>query len=201
MIPKITDAQFSAAAITLGCKVSTIKAVNKVEARGSGFLPDGKIKILFEPHIFWQQLQKVARIKPTSFLPKYADILYPKWTRGKYGKESEQHGKLNRACLISREASLMSASWGSFQIMGFNFAMCGFKSVEQMVAEFAKGEYEQLLGFVNYVKNAGLAKYLVKKDFVSFAKYYNGTGYKGSPFTTNDDYDLKLIAAEKDFDV
>lgn len=195
----ITENNFKAAAITLGCDVATIKAVNEVEARGAGFLPNGKIKILFEPHIFWQQLQKVARIKPTAFLPKHSDILYPKWTRGKYGKESEQHGRLSRASLINKEAAYLSASWGAFQVMGFNFKKCGFKSVFDMVTEFEKGEYEQLVGFINYVKHDKLDDELRTKNWASFARQYNGAGYKGNPFTTNDDYDLKLTAAYKKY--
>lgn len=35
---------------------------------------------------------------------------------------------------IHREAALHSTSWGAFQIMGFNFALYGFHSVEDFVA-------------------------------------------------------------------
>lgn len=194
----INEIQFAEAANLIGCDIPTIKAVNEVEARGAGFLPDSQIKILFEPHIFWKELIR-AGINPKQHVLGNEDILYPKWQRGKYGAESAQHGRLERAKLIHKEAAMKSASWGAFQIMGFNFRACGFTSVEAMVATFEKDEYEQLKGFVNYVKNAGLDDELRRHDDAGFADGYNGDGYKGSPYTTNDDYDLKITAARKRF--
>ncbi|WP_328515044.1 N-acetylmuramidase domain-containing protein [Ralstonia pseudosolanacearum] len=34
-----------------------MRAVNEVESRGSGFLPDGRPVILFERHVMYRQLQ------------------------------------------------------------------------------------------------------------------------------------------------
>lgn len=194
----ITIEKFTKAAETLGCDVAAIRAVNAVESRGAGFLEDGRIKILFEPHIFFRELQR-AGINPNLHVQGNEDIIYPNRKPGKYGPETAQWGRLNRAMAINMEAAMLATSWGAFQIMGFNHLQCGFSSVELMADELQKGEGEQLTAFVNYIRNEGLAVHLQKKDWPMFALKYNGPGYKGSPYTTDDDYDLKLAAAYKKF--
>ena len=194
----INDIQFAEAAKLIGCDIATVKTVNAVEARGKGFLDNGKLKILFEPHVFWRELVR-AGVNPNNHVKGNEDILYRKWVRGKYGTETAQWGRLERAMKIHKEAALKSTSFGAFQTMGFNFRACGFTSVEGMVAAYEKDEYEQLKGFISYVKNSGLADELVRKDWPGFAEGYNGAEYKGSPFTTNDDYDLKLASTYKKF--
>jgi len=194
----INETQFIEAAKLIGCDVATIKAVFQVEARGKGFLDNGELKILFEPHVFWRELVR-AGINPNNFVKGNEDILYRNWQRGKYGKETVQWAKLERAILINKEAALKSASYGCFQIMGFNYKACGFKSVEAMVETFKVDDYEHLKAFIAYIKTSGLADELINKDWAGFAHGYNGAEYKGSPYTVNDDYDLKLSAAYKSF--
>lgn len=194
----ITETQFKAAAITLGCDVATIKAVTEVESRGAGFLPNGKLKILFEPHIFWQELVR-AGLNPNNYTKGNEDILYKNWQRGKYGTESQQWARLERAKAIHKQAALNSASYGLFQIMGFNAKACTYTSAEAMIIDYEKGEDKQLVGFCNYITKSGLLDELKAHDWAGFARQYNGAGYKGSPFTTNDDYDLKLAAAYKKY--
>src|ERR687890_519428 len=105
----ITDIQFEKSSKLLGVEPAVIKAVAKVESNGEGFLPDGKPKILFEPHIFWKQLRR-RNIKPERHTKGNEDILYPIWKPGKYGTVSKQHDRLDRAMKINREAALSSAS-------------------------------------------------------------------------------------------
>jgi len=53
----ISGDDYSRAADLLGVDVATIRAVCDVETSGSGFLPDGRPKILFEGHVFWRELR------------------------------------------------------------------------------------------------------------------------------------------------
>ena len=46
------------AAEQIGVEPCAVKAVVDVESGGDGFLPDGRVKILFEGHVFWKELQK-----------------------------------------------------------------------------------------------------------------------------------------------
>lgn len=104
----ISEKSFITAATKIGCSITVIKAVDKVESRGSGFLSNGDVKILFEPHIFWKYLKKA------NIIPVQSDICYPTQGMQAYGSESMQHPKLQRAVKINRDVALMSASWGRF---------------------------------------------------------------------------------------
>src|ERR671917_272606 len=57
--------------------------VYTVESNGSGFLKDGRPRILFEGHIFWKQLTDKG-IPPGPYVKGNEDILYPKWTKQYY---------------------------------------------------------------------------------------------------------------------
>lgn len=205
---KITDQQFQEVAKLLACQVSAVKAVYEVETNGSGFLPDGRLKILFEGHVFWRQLLAAGH-RPDDILkqyPEYFDILYKKWTKKYYvgGKgEWERFGqalKLVNLLGIPTITVMNSASYGSFQVMGYNAILSGYPDAQAMIAAFNEGgEYECLMGFARYVIQVKLNDELQRKDWTGFAYKYNGPGYKGSPNYDWDDYDLKLAKADKKF--
>lgn len=188
----ITEQQYKQIADDLGIEVAVIKAVEKVESRGEAFLSSGEPKILFEPHVFWRELERKG-INPNDYLPAYSSILNSKWKAIPYGKVSQQHGKLQKAVEIDRESALKSCSWGKFQIMGFNYKLCGYSSVQDFINAMYKDEYNHLLAFVNFIKSAGLVKYLKTKNWAKFAEGYNGKSYKVHK------YDIKLENAYNSF--
>lgn len=185
------ESAYKEAAKLIGCEVAVIKAVAKVESPGSGFL-NGKPRILFEPHIFWRELE-ARGIDPAPLARKNRGILYRTWQPGAYGTYAEQHDRLNRAMLINRGAALSSASWGAFQIMGFNWKKCGCASLQDFINAIYKSEEEHLRLFVQFIINRGLADELRDKRWAAFAEQYNGPGYKANR------YDTKLEAAYKSF--
>jgi hypothetical protein len=174
----ITEKQFIASAKKIGCHVAAVKAVATVESSGGGFLESGKPKILFEPHIFWKQL-RLAGIKPV-----VSDICYPVWKTKPYGKVSEQHSRLERAAMINRDAALMSASWGVFQIMGFNYKKCGCATLQEFINGMYESEDKQLELFVNYIINSHLDDELINLDWSGFARGYNGASYAKNNYHT-----------------
>lgn len=86
-----------------------------------------------------------------------------------------------------REAAWKSASWGMFQIMGFNHS--GFDTVGQFVAAMFESEYQHLRSFLAFCADSDLIPVLKKKDWASFARTYNGAGYK------QNQYDQKMAKA------
>jgi hypothetical protein len=189
----ITDQQFKQAAKSLNCDAAVIKAVNQVESSGNGFLPDGRSKILFEGHIFWKQLI-AAGIDPKPLQKANKDILYPVWNletvRPLY--KMDQYQRLEKAKKINETAALMSASWGAFQIMGFNFKACGEASVQDFVAA-QQDEFNQLQCFCNYIQSTHLDVNLQHLDWKGFARAYNGPEYAKNL------YDTKLAKAYAKF--
>lgn len=184
----ISEQAFKDSARVIGCNVAAVKAVAEVESGGNGFLPTGEPTILFEPHIFWKQL-RVMNINPHTILarnPEYSDILYPVWGSKPYGKMSTQHAKLVRASAINREAALKSASWGKFQIMGFNYKTCGCVTLQEFINEMYRSEDDHLERFTAYIKASRLDDELINLDWKGFARGYNGPAY------TKNRYDVKL---------
>jgi len=156
---------------------AAVKAVVKVESNGRGFRRDGSLKILFEGHIFWKELKKVG-LKPKDYVEGNEDIVYKSATYDYYAP-SLQHGRLNKARAIHDEAALKSASYGMFQIMGFNYETAGFDTVEAFVESLKVSEMNQLEAFLTFVKNTkGCFKALQNKDWATFAKIYNGPAYR-----------------------
>ena len=181
---------YEQAARLLGVEPAVLRAVERVETGGKGgFLLQGKPRILFEGHVFWAQLKKKGK-DPQRYVAGNEDILYPKWTRAWYRGGLEEWTRLERAMAIDEEAALMSASWGMFQVMGFNYAACGERSVRDFVSKMRTSEMEQLLLTTIFIRgNARMREALKAKDWAAFARLYNGPSYKSSR------YDSKMAQA------
>lgn len=187
MTTKLVYADYVDDAKRLGCDVATIQTVAQVESSGSGFCPDGFPKTLFEGHIF-------SRFTKGRFDLTNPAVSYPKWTKAFYGKTWQaERSRLDEAIRLDRTSALMSASWGMFQIMGMNFAKCGFKTVQQFVTAMCKDSNTQLEIFTTYVIESGLADELRDRRWADFARLYNGPSYGVNQ------YDVKLAKAYDKF--
>lgn len=168
----------------IGVGEDEIHAVLVTETRGTGFDSQNRPIILFEPHIFHKQLKAH---KPDLLDKAVAlGLAYPKWGEKKYPKDS--YPVLNQAIDIDLELALRSASWGLGQIMGFNHSMAGYPTAVAMVEAFKKDEEHHLEAMVKFIINAGLDDELRRKDWVGFARGYNGPGF------AKNKYDQKLAA-------
>ncbi|HET8963592.1 MAG TPA: N-acetylmuramidase family protein [Chitinophagales bacterium] len=193
----LSEAAINSLAENLGLEPAILKAVNKVESSGRGFLIDGRPKILFEGHIFWSQLKK-KNIDPWQLIAGNENVLYPKWTKKYYKGGAAEYERLDQACKILNnsvcmEAAYSSASWGLFQIMGFHYAALGYSSVIDFVSEMKLNEDNHLKIFGKFLIVNKLTPYLQRKQWAEFARRYNGGGYKINK------YDEKLAKAYADF--
>lgn len=189
MDKRIGELDFIEVADYLNCDVPAMKAVFKVESSGSGFLDTGDVKILFEGHIFHRYTNGI-------FSKAHPTISYPKWTKQYYckGRTATDRGlcelaRQAEAYDLDSKAALLSASYGCFQIMGFNYKACGFDTVESFVDAMNVSEKEHLLAFGLFIIKRGLDDELRDHDWIGFA-----SGYNGKEFAKNQ-YDKKLAAA------
>lgn len=185
----LTESDFKEAAKLLNCDVAAIKAVAEVESSGNGFLTDGRVKILFEGHQFHKHTKG-------AYAESHPAICYEKWTKKHYtkGPNADVRGagelaRLEQAMSLDREAALKSASYGKFQIMGFNFSSCDFHDVEEFYAAMQASEGAQLKAFCCFIKANNLDGHLRKHRWASFARGYNGPSY------AENKYDKKLAVA------
>lgn len=182
--PVLTSQDFIDAAAILNCSVAAIKAVAEVESSGGGFLSTGEPKILFERHIFSSRTRHLYdRSNPGVSNPN----------PGGYGAVSIQHKRLQEAVSLDRNAALMSASWGKFQIMGFNYALAGFNSLQEFITAMYQSERQHLIAFIQFIKHTSLDDELRELRWADFARKYNGPQY------AKNKYDTKLNAAYKKY--
>lgn len=184
-------------AVQLGLEPCVLQAVCDVEANGDGFLADGRPKILFEGHVFWKELTK-RRYNPEGLLRRedvrqahgdISDILYKNWTKKHYLFNAKEYSRLERAKAINEDAALCSASWGAFQIMGTNYYLCGFDTIQEFVTTMSGGYAGQLEALACFLKVNNLVRPLKAHYWAVFARGYNGPGY------AKNCYDLKLRQA------
>ncbi len=175
---------FAALARQLSCHPANLEAIAKVESRGFGWFKDGRIKILFEKHIFYRQLKgrknKAKLTKAISLGLARRRFISP--SRGGYKDQHSSEARyklLQMAMNIDPTAALKSISMGTYQIMGFNYEICGFKSVHHMWQDFLASEKAQLTAFANFLKNKKLVRAIREGNFTLIEARYNGGGLKG----------------------
>lgn len=178
----LTAADWTGAAWFLGCEVAAIQAVAKIEAPRGGYLPDGQVTILFERHIF-------RRLTGGRFDTDRPDISAKR--PGGYKGGVAEHDRLAAAVGLDRDAALQSASWGRFQIMGFNWRRAGYESLQDFVTGMIQGgEAEQLRAFCCFVRSdAKLRQAIRDRDWTTLARLYNG------PAHAEHDYDGRIARA------
>jgi hypothetical protein len=180
----LTELDYIECAQLLGVDVATVKAVKEVESGSiGGFFKSGHPTILFEGHVFWNELKKRNK-KPESFVKGNEDILYPKWTKKHYSSEEGEVNRLSKAMKIDKIAALSSASWGMFQIMGFNHQVVGYDTVEEFVEAMETSVEKQVEAFCLYVINTYCKSAMNRKDFAEFARKYNGPNYHINSYDT-----------------
>ena len=183
-VSAITEADILALAKSLGIELATIKAVIAVESSGSWLQKDGRPIIRFESHIF------------SDLTNNLYDKDYPKISSKRYNpslnlsSSEKEYSRFDIAKNLNQTAALKSASYGAFQIMGFNHAIVGFKNVQDFYQAMHSPK-EQLKAFGQFLINNSLVKSLRNKDWKGFAYSYNGSSYH----LHNPPYDVRLANA------
>lgn len=189
------------AAERLGLSLASVLAVNRVESKGEGFLPNGKPAILFERHVMRERLLEHRYTLPGLASPEATveslETRYPGLVNarpGGYAGGVAEHQRLASARQIHDTAALESASWGLFQIMGYHWQRLGYTSVQEFAHCMAESEGRQLEAFVRFVEaDPALHKALQGRRWAEFAKRYNGPAYGKNL------YDVKLARAYAQF--
>ncbi|GAB2190815.1 hypothetical protein MAH1_24230 [Sessilibacter sp. MAH1] len=178
----IDEEAYRKAANLIGCEVAAIKAVADVEASGSGFFSSKQPKILFEAHIFSRQTKRI-------YDKSHPHISSKRWNRALYAGDEKEYPRLKEAMNLDRNAAIKSASWGKFQIMGFNYKNAGSNNLELFLTDMFESESKQLNAFVAFLKSQKLDVPLKNLEWAKFARGYNGEQYQKNK------YDEKLNKA------
>lgn len=161
----------------LGCDHFLVQAIFNVESRSGPFDDRGRLIILPEKHQFWKHLPAEKR--------KTAERLglgHKGWRRktqykglGRAG-DDRRWDLLEKMADLDEYAALMSFSGGGPQIMGFNYRICGWSSVQEFWRDMAAHEDHQMKAFFNFLKSRNLIDELQEYDIQSIVRVYNGPG-------------------------
>lgn len=192
---RLTDARIAEIARENGIHPAALLAVKLVESgTKSGFLDSGKPQILFEGHVFYKYLKaNVKSLDMNKLCAQYPNIVYPKWNKSKYLGGEKEWTRLEQARQINVKYANYAASWGMFQVMGFNYKTCGCKNINEFVEKMCASQEQQLLLTLNFLKNSNLIVPLQKRQWATFAKGYNGPGF------AQNKYHIKLQAAYNNY--
>jgi hypothetical protein len=178
----LSDYNYQQAAQALSCKQAYIMAFAQVEANGAGFDGD-RPKILFEPHRF----SKLTAHRYDKSNPK---ISYPVWGMRPYPKRTDdRYTQLLEAVGLDPWAGFQACSYGKFQILGENYARCGFDTPWAFAFSQAYDEIKQLAAFETFIIKTGILAPLRLGLWETVASQYNGSAYRANR------YDDRLAAA------
>lgn len=154
----------------LNVEPAALQAFKIVESGGrTGYLPDGRPQLLFESHSFHNETNGI-------YDDIYPNLSTDSWVKNYGASGAHQYERLLQAISLNREAALKSASWGAFQIMGFNYKNAGYKDVESFVADMVESEEHQFDAFITFITNINVLAAIRKKDWNTAARLYNGSG-------------------------
>lgn len=187
----VTDTLFRELATQFGFDPAVLAGFTEVEAGGAGYdAKTGKLLIQFEPLHFRLNLPKAVRAQVNAAVsavaagkatPEQATLAANWKITQANGVDSQgpERAAFNAAFAIHPTAAMLGTSYGMTQIMGFNHALCGYATVDDMVDAFRlQGEAEHVRAMVRFINSKGALRKAVKaKDWKTMAYYYNGERY------------------------
>lgn len=166
---------FKALADRLGSEVAAVKAMDSVESSGQAWWDVGGERlpaIRHEAHHFSARTDPPHRYDESN-----PDISSPVWDMSlAAGTEEGAWAQHRKAMALDPVAAIESASWGRFQVMGFNWARLAYASAQDF-ADSMMTEDGQVEAFVRYIEaDPALTRALQRKDWRTVAALYNGSG-------------------------
>lgn len=182
----LTAATIKGAARTFNVAASALRAICVVESGGTGYLPDGRLKILLEGHKLWKAL-KLRDISPLRLAAAVPSCCFPSWTTRWYKGGAGEWERVARVLAWAskndaarfesyKKAVYESCSWGMFQLMGGNYHAAGFPDVYALKHALEQSEAAQLNAILLWMDHEGLLRKLRAGDLRGFVRGYNGAG-------------------------
>jgi hypothetical protein len=160
-------------------EAAAIHAVAAVESGGrTGFDDQNRPKIRFETHVFSDK-------SGGAFDDSHPELTAAYGTRLYYASvNKDQWEVINAAFALDQDAAVMAASWGMFQVMGFNYEGGGWTTLREFVEDMFRSEAQHLRAFLGFCRANGLVGYLQSHNWAAFARGYNGPSYADNAYDT-----------------
>jgi len=181
---RITENQIVELSKEFGIPVAAVKAIIEVEVgpRRTGFLPSGRPVVLFEAHWF-------GYLTNYRFNESHPTLSTRNWNRSLYLGGEREWERIEAAAKLDWSAAHQAASYGLGQVLGVNYKITGFNTIQDFVKAQFESEYSQLKTMFNFIKNRGLIPAINREDWTTVARVYNGPGF------AKNNYHIKLAQA------
>lgn len=181
--PKIEDIDIPRIGYRIGVGEDLIHGVMDTETAGRSTDSKGRLSALYEPHVAYRNSSGATREKLVA-----AGLAYKNWGSKPYPKDS--YPRILKAMEIDETVALLATSWALPQMLGENYALAGYESVQAMVLDFLADEDNQLEAMVAFIQNARLddelrvlqakldrGQPITSDDARPFVRGYNGSRY------------------------
>lgn len=175
----------NAAAQSIGVPTHHLLAVVEVESNG---VVSAKVSgvdepvVRFEGHYFYRHIVPMKRdeaVRKGLASQKAGVVKNPRTQQDRWDK------LIAPAAMLDKQAAYESVSWGVGQVMGAHWKRLGYGSVLALVDHARRGVAGQIELMVRFIKaDPNLQKALARGDWATFAKGYNGAGYKKNKYDT-----------------
>lgn len=146
-----------ASATAIGVDPSIAIAIREVTGKPEGFLADGRVVVRFEHHKFYQYVSsRLGGSTALQWAQKYPNLCSPFWSQTVYKDPEGEWERFDQARMLDATCAMLSSSWGMFQLMGFNYAMAEYDSVQDMVGEMNYSEIFQQSALMRFIQNQPL---------------------------------------------
>ncbi|MFT3890276.1 MAG: N-acetylmuramidase domain-containing protein [Anaerolineales bacterium] len=166
--------------------VAIAVAIIAQESGGQAYGADGRLLIRFENHLFYDNW---GTQHPTVYNAHF-QTGSPRWTghkwrptangvwRDVHASQSSEWDVFTYARTLDDDAAKKSISIGLPQVLGSNYGILGFASVDDMFNAFVASERNQVVAFFDFLQGNGSSatNALRNRDFRTIATIYNGAG-------------------------
>lgn len=184
--------EFKTAASVLGVPAAHLAAFYYVESSGEGFGSDGRLKLLYEPHIVHRATKGALTGKKFDWIWNgreiKIDLSYRNWVplSGHIQRNPEiwhpykenhagQWGLMAMA-YEHHDAAIEGGSYGGFQVLGQNARWLGYESPIDMIETMYEGEGTHLEAAIRFLRQRKLIPALKAGNWTELAAGYNGPG-------------------------
>lgn len=188
----LTQQDIKNAASAMGVSPVNLGAFYYVESSGAGFASDGRLKILYEPHVVSRATRRKHDGRKFDWVwngnPTQIELSYARWrpldirTRSDpsiwhpYKESHAGQWEMLATMYEIDERALEGVSWGGFQVLGENARSLGYGSPLEMILEMYQSEGAHLEAAVRFLKLNSLIPALRSGDWLTLARGYNGSG-------------------------
>lgn len=174
----LQDHDYADAAEVIGCSKEALQAICMTFFVGTGFISNGRCRIVFNREKFYKELAKQrSNEQITELMRKHPTIISA--SGGGYLSDEYEYVRFAAAVSIDSYAAMVATNWGMFQVPGSNYRHCRYTKITEFTLDMQHSERRQLRIFADYIKQTpALKAAIVAANWVDFCHAYCGPAFQ-----------------------